>query len=177
MQVIQRQNRMPTWEEQKLCIGSSFQLAATNGHDPARRINIEGFCQSVDYLFESIEDSVQQQRGEILLEERVLKGGLHEILKLTVAVPFLWGVPPQLEMLSWVVLNSAAEICIIKMPFVLCPASLIFSSIRSMCMTFFLLWELYMPVGVFPSLTFISGAIASGGGIVHRTYHQWVVTY
>jgi len=97
---------MPTWEEQKLCIGSSFHLAATNGNDPARRINIEGFCQSVDYLFESIEDTVRQQRGEILLEERELKGGLHEILKLTVAVPFLWGVPPQLEILRWVIISK-----------------------------------------------------------------------
>ena len=64
---------MPTWEEQKLCIGASFILAATNGHDPARRVNIEGFCQSCDYLFESIEDAVRSQRGEILLEERELK--------------------------------------------------------------------------------------------------------
>ena len=64
---------MPTWEEQKLCIGASFFLAATNGHDPARRVNIEGFCQSCDYLFESIEDAVRSQRGEILLEERELK--------------------------------------------------------------------------------------------------------
>ena len=101
IKVTSKIHRMPTWEEQGICIGSSFQLAATNGHDPARRINIEGFCQSVDYLFESIEDTVRQQRGEILLEERELKGGLHEILKLTVAVPFLWGVPPQLDMLRW----------------------------------------------------------------------------
>ena len=36
---------MPSWEEQKLCIGASFVLAATNGHDPTRRINMEGFCQ------------------------------------------------------------------------------------------------------------------------------------
>lgn len=28
--------------------------------------------------------------------------GVHEVLKLSVAVPFLWGVPPQLEVLKWV---------------------------------------------------------------------------
>ena len=36
---------MPTWDEQKICLGASFYLAATNGFDPTRRINLEGFCQ------------------------------------------------------------------------------------------------------------------------------------
>jgi len=110
---------MPTWEEQKLCIGASFLVAATNGYDPARRINVEGFCQSVDLLFESVEDAVRTHRGEILVEERQLKSGLHEVLKLTVAIPLLWGVPPTFETLS--------------------------------------------------------SAIQTGGGIVHRVYHQWNV--
>jgi hypothetical protein len=32
---------LPTWEEQLLCVGSTFQVAATNGRDPARRVNIQ----------------------------------------------------------------------------------------------------------------------------------------
>jgi hypothetical protein len=113
--------RMPTWEEQKLCVGASFVVAATNSHDPARRVNLEGFCQSIDYLFESIEQTVRQQRGEILREERELKSGVHEVLKITVAVPFLWGIPPQLDPLN--------------------------------------------------------DAILLGGGVIHKMYHQWVLSY
>ncbi|KAG1654649.1 hypothetical protein FOA52_010277 [Chlamydomonas sp. UWO 241] len=109
---------MPTWDEQKLCIGASFVLAATNGHNPSRRINMEGFCQSVDYLFESIEGSVRARRGEILMEERQLKSGMHETLHLIIAVPQLFGVPQ-------------------------CPLQL------------------------------LSDAIETGGGVVHRMYHQW----
>ena len=44
-------SRMPSHEEQKLCIGSSFLLQATNGHNPSRRVSLEGFCQSCDYLY------------------------------------------------------------------------------------------------------------------------------
>jgi len=32
------QQPLPTWEEQTLCIGSTFSVAATNGKDPARRV-------------------------------------------------------------------------------------------------------------------------------------------
>lgn len=92
--------RLPTWEEQGLCIGASFLVAATNGHDPSRRVNYYGFCQSVDYLFESVEDAVVRNGGEILDEERSVKSGIHEMLRLTVAVPFLWGVPPQVDAVS-----------------------------------------------------------------------------
>lgn len=38
--------------------------------------------------------------GPCCLQERELKSGLSEVLKLTVAVPFLFGVPPQLEVLD-----------------------------------------------------------------------------
>ncbi|GIL96208.1 hypothetical protein Vretimale_2078 [Volvox reticuliferus] len=92
---------MPTWEEQSLCIGATFSVAATNGTDGTRRISIEGFCQSVDYLFASVQDALESDLGgEVLMQERQLKSGLHEVLKLTVAVPFLFGVPPQLEVLN-----------------------------------------------------------------------------
>ncbi len=46
---------MPTWEEQQLCIGATFRVAATNGADASRRVAIEGFCQSVDYLLASVQ--------------------------------------------------------------------------------------------------------------------------
>lgn len=97
-----RPNRapMPSWEEQGLCIGASFHLAATNGFNPTRRVNLEGFCQSVDYLFDSIEETVRQQRGTILVEDRQLKSGVHEVLRVTVAIPYLWSVPPQLDSLA-----------------------------------------------------------------------------
>ncbi|KXZ50490.1 hypothetical protein GPECTOR_16g665 [Gonium pectorale] len=92
---------MPTWEEQSLCIGATFSVAATNGMDATRRVSIEGFCQSVDYLFASVQDALESELGgEVLVQERQVKSGLHEVLKLTVAVPFLFGVPPQLEVLN-----------------------------------------------------------------------------
>lgn len=69
---------MPSWDDQKLCIGSTFLLVATNGYNPSRRINFQGFCQSVDYLFEAVEDTVLTRGGEILHEQRELKrwGGM-----------------------------------------------------------------------------------------------------
>ncbi|KAG2498595.1 hypothetical protein HYH03_003346 [Edaphochlamys debaryana] len=92
---------MPTWDQQQLCIGATFSVAATNGQDATRRVSIEGFCQSVDYLFASVQDALEGELGgEVLMQERQLKSGLHEVLKLTVAVPFLFGVPPQLEVLN-----------------------------------------------------------------------------
>ncbi|KAG2446959.1 hypothetical protein HYH02_008113 [Chlamydomonas schloesseri] len=92
---------MPTWEEQSLCIGATFSVAATNGMEPGRRVSIEGFCQSVDYLFASVQDALESELGgEVLMQERQLKSGLHEVLKLTVAVPLLFGVPPQLDVLN-----------------------------------------------------------------------------
>lgn len=64
---------LPTWEEQGLCIGSTFAVAATNGIDPARRVNFLGFCQSVDILTDAVEDTVLSRGGEILEQERQLK--------------------------------------------------------------------------------------------------------
>ncbi|MEW5297047.1 MAG: hypothetical protein WDW36_000281 [Sanguina aurantia] len=91
---------MPTWEEQGLCVGASFNVAATNGCDPMRRVSFDGFCQSVDYLYEAVVDTVLSSGGVVLWEERQLKSGVHEVLRCTVAIPYLWGVPPQLECLS-----------------------------------------------------------------------------
>jgi hypothetical protein len=64
---------LPTWEEQSICIGASFTVAATNGLDPSRRVNFVGFCQSIDVLHECVEDVVRSRGGDILAEERDLK--------------------------------------------------------------------------------------------------------
>ena len=69
---------MPSFEEQGLCIGATFSLAATNGKDFDRRINILGFCQSVDVLNEAVEETVMSRGGEVLEQERKLKSGVHE---------------------------------------------------------------------------------------------------
>lgn len=70
--------RMPSFEEQGLCIGATFALAATNGRDFDRRINILGFCQSIDVLNEAVEETVMSRGGEVLEQERKLKSGVHE---------------------------------------------------------------------------------------------------
>lgn len=53
-------------------------MAATNGRDPDRRINIFGFCQSVDVLNEAVEETVMSRGGEVLEQERKLMSGVHE---------------------------------------------------------------------------------------------------
>ena len=44
------------------------QVAATNGHDPTRRINVLGYCRSVDMLSE-VRHSVAR-RGVPVLQKR-----------------------------------------------------------------------------------------------------------
>jgi hypothetical protein len=68
-----RPQALPSWEEQGLCIGSTFALAATNGRDPARRVQFLGFCQSVDHLRGELEWAISRRGGEVLEEERQLK--------------------------------------------------------------------------------------------------------
>lgn len=75
---------MPSFEEQGLCIGATFALAATNGKDFERRINILGFCQSVDVLNEALEETVMSRGGEVLEQELKLKSGVHEQVGATV---------------------------------------------------------------------------------------------
>lgn len=74
---------MPSFEEQGLCIGATFSLAATNGRDFDRRINILGFCQSIDTLNEAVEETVMSRGGEVLEQERKLKSGVHEQVRLS----------------------------------------------------------------------------------------------
>ncbi|KAF2289880.1 hypothetical protein GH714_038999 [Hevea brasiliensis] len=84
---------------QGLCLGALFDIAATNGLDMGRRLCIFGFCRSVEMLSDIVEDTVLEHGGEVVAAEKAIKGGLHEKLTMTVAVPYLWGVPPASETL------------------------------------------------------------------------------
>ncbi|KAI7724848.1 hypothetical protein M8C21_006962 [Ambrosia artemisiifolia] len=85
---------------QGLCLGALFHIAATNGLDMGRRLCIIGFCRSIEMLSDVVEDTVLEHGGEIVAAEKASKGGLNEKLKMTVAVPLLWGVPPASETLQ-----------------------------------------------------------------------------
>ncbi|CAN1143179.1 hypothetical protein LINPERHAP2_LOCUS13460 [Linum perenne] len=85
--------------DQSLCLGALFDIAATNGLDMGRRLCILGFCRSIEMLSDVVEDTVLEHGGEVVAAEKAVKGGLHEKLKMTVAVPYLWGVPPASETL------------------------------------------------------------------------------
>lgn len=85
--------------EQGLCLGALFNIAATNGLDMGRRLCILGFCRSIEMLSDVVEDAVIEHGGEVVVAEKAIKGGLHEKLTMTVAVPLLWGVPPASERL------------------------------------------------------------------------------
>ena len=80
-------------------------VAATNGNDPARRLNLLGFCRCIDSLSEVVESTVLQHGGAIILREQQLKG-LHNQLRLSVAIPLLWGIPPQHEPLKAAILHG-----------------------------------------------------------------------
>ncbi|KAJ6425423.1 hypothetical protein OIU84_026071 [Salix udensis] len=84
---------------QGLCLGALFDIAATNGLDMGRRLCIFGFCRSIEMLSDVVEDTVLEHGGEVVTAEKAIKGGLHEKLTMTVAVPYLWGVPPASETL------------------------------------------------------------------------------
>ncbi|EEF42900.1 uncharacterized protein LOC8284002 isoform X1 [Ricinus communis] len=85
--------------KQGLCLGALFNIAATNGLDMGRRLCIFGFCRSIEMLSDVVEDTVLEHGGEVVAAEKAIKGGLHEKLTMTVAVPYLWGVPPASETL------------------------------------------------------------------------------
>ena len=48
-------------------------LQATNGADPSRRVNMLGFCRSVNDLSEVVEDAVLSRGGKIVLNQIELK--------------------------------------------------------------------------------------------------------
>jgi hypothetical protein len=90
---------LPTPQDQGLCIGSIFSITATNGVDVTRRMNVLGFCQSIEMLHDSVAQKTKSRGGEIFRVQRDLKHGVHETLNMTSALPFLWGVPPEHEKL------------------------------------------------------------------------------
>ncbi|BDA48733.1 hypothetical protein COCOBI_12-4150 [Coccomyxa sp. Obi] len=90
---------LPTEQEQGLCLGATFRIAATNGADPKRRLHLLGFCRSVDNLSEVVEDAVLRRGGSVMLHHVETRSGIHEILKMTVAIPLLYGIPPEHEYL------------------------------------------------------------------------------
>ena len=90
--------RLPSWEEQGLCVGSTFLLSATNGHDFGRRFLALGFCQCTETLSEVVELTVVGRGGTVMLRELDEKG-FSRRLDMSVAVPSLWGVPPELDYL------------------------------------------------------------------------------
>ncbi len=65
--------QLPQPAEQGLCIGNVFTVAAMNACDPGRRINLQGFCRSVDLVSEAVEDVVVRAGGEVIVTECNLK--------------------------------------------------------------------------------------------------------
>ena len=63
-------------------------------------MNVLGFCQSVEMLYETVEYTVGRRGGEVLRARREVRSGVHEALTMVLAVPMLWGVPPEHERLK-----------------------------------------------------------------------------
>eukprot|EP01025_Chloroclados_australasicus_P026802 TRINITY_DN2660_c0_g2_i1.p4 TRINITY_DN2660_c0_g2~~TRINITY_DN2660_c0_g2_i1.p4 ORF type:complete len:230 (-),score=1.81 TRINITY_DN2660_c0_g2_i1:291-884(-) len=104
---IQRQYcPLPTTDEQGLCIAGTFDLSATNGIDPTRRIYVQGFCRSAEYFSEVIEDVVISKGGEVMLQTTELKHGISESVEMMVAMPLLWGIPAELDTLRQAIING-----------------------------------------------------------------------
>lgn len=92
---------LPSVSDQGLCVGAVFSITATNGIDARRRMRTIGFCQSVEFLSETVEYTVTRRGGEVWKKEYELKSGVHESLTMTLALPALWGVPPAHESLMY----------------------------------------------------------------------------
>jgi hypothetical protein len=90
--------QLPTVEEQGICIGQTFLVAASNGRDLSRRVHVLGFCRSVQLVSEAVEDTVLSAGGEVWQRDTQL-AGLGERLVMTVALPYLWGLPPAFDAL------------------------------------------------------------------------------
>jgi hypothetical protein len=90
---------LPAPAEQGLCLGSLFAISATNGVDSTRRLSVVGWCQSVERLSEVVGRTVARRGGEVFRVRREVRGGLAESLTMALAIPLLWGVPPEHERL------------------------------------------------------------------------------
>lgn len=91
---------LPAPIDQGLCIGSVFHINATNGVDTTRRIKLLGFCHSLEYLHDKVEGTVIRRGGEIFAAERGVKSGVSEYLTMTIAMPLLFGIPPEYDHLK-----------------------------------------------------------------------------
>lgn len=113
IQRILNKNPMPVVEEQGICIGGTFWVAAFNGIDLKRKIHFQvqlepllnvqsskqGFCQSPEVLGECVEDVVLDRGGEIVFQQHLMLNHSRR-LQMTVSVPYLFGIPPELETLK-----------------------------------------------------------------------------
>ncbi|GJP39155.1 hypothetical protein CLOM_g23548 [Closterium sp. NIES-68] len=85
---------------QGLCLASLFDIRAFNGLDASRLFCVVGFCRSPEMLSDVVQDTVLMAGGEVVDSKLEMGQGLHEHLRLTVALPFLFGVPPALDSLN-----------------------------------------------------------------------------
>lgn len=93
---------LPSLAEQSICLAATFVLAASNGRDGgSRRVQVLGFCRSIDQLSEAVEDAVLRCGGEVYKRDASSQPGcLEERLEMKVALPYLWGIPPAYDALS-----------------------------------------------------------------------------
>ena len=82
---------------EQLYLASSFRVSATNGSDVSRRMNVYGFCQSLEYLAESIHDAIATRGG--CVDSIIHEGEEATNTVVYICLPFLWGVPPEWERL------------------------------------------------------------------------------
>uniref|UniRef100_A0A7S1SJ80 DUF7811 domain-containing protein n=1 Tax=Tetraselmis chuii TaxID=63592 RepID=A0A7S1SJ80_9CHLO len=109
---------LPTWQEQGLCIASTFSLAATNGRDLSRRVIWQGYAQSVPHLVEAVEDTVLWRGGKIALQECQTVETYAQALKMTVVLPLLWSSSysgtPELDTLNYAITEAGGVIEAVK---------------------------------------------------------------
>ncbi|CAI5458498.1 unnamed protein product [Closterium sp. Yama58-4] len=86
--------------QQGLCLASLFDIRAFNGLDASRLFCVAGFCRSPEMLSDVVADTVLMAGGEVVDSKLEMGQGLHAHLRLTVALPYLFGVPPALDALN-----------------------------------------------------------------------------
>jgi hypothetical protein len=95
------EGRIPSVEEQGLCIGATFGIQAINAVDPSRQIKVLGFCRCVHTLGWHVNRAVITKGGVVTLKNhQVCMENLQEKLTLHVKVPFLFGVPQTWDSIS-----------------------------------------------------------------------------
>ena len=93
--------RMPTVEEQGLCIGATFGIKAFNAVDPSRQISVLGFCRCVHTLGWHVNRAVLTKGGVVTMKShQVSVEKMEEKLTMSIQVPFLFGVPQEWDAIS-----------------------------------------------------------------------------